>query len=93
MTEGIITALITGGLALAGVVITTLYGNKQTKKTVKAQTDLTIYRIEQLEQKQDKHNSLIERMYKVEEDIAVLQEQHKVEKNRIKDLEKFHAPH
>ena len=92
MTEGIIIAIITAGLSLVGVVITVIYGNNKTAKTVKAQTDLTLYRIEELEKKQDKHNTLIERMYKVEEDIAVLKEQHKVEKHRINDLEEYHKP-
>lgn len=92
MTEGIIIALITAGLSLVGVIITVIYGNRKTAQTVKAQTDLTLYRIDELEKKQDKHNTLIERMYKVEEDITVLKEQYKVEKHRIKDLEAFHKP-
>lgn len=92
MSEGIIIAIITAGLSLVGVVITVIYGNNKTANTVKAQTDLTLYRIKELEKKQDKHNTLIERMYKVEEDIAVLKEQHKVEKHRINDLEEYHKP-
>lgn len=92
MTEGIIIAIITAGLSLAGVIITVIYGNKKTAATVKAQTDLTLYRIGKLEEKQDKHNTLIERMYQAEENIKVLQEQYKVEKHRIKDLEEFHKP-
>lgn len=92
MTEGIIIAIITAGLSLVGVVITVIYGNKKTTKTVKAQTDLTLYRIEQLEKKQDVHNNLIGRMYKVEEDISILKEKYKVEKHRINDLEEFHKP-
>ena len=46
------------------------------------------YRIEQLEKKVDKHNSMIERMYNVEEKIAVMDEKIKVANNRIGDLEK-----
>lgn len=34
---------------------------------------LTNYRIKQLEMKVDKHNNLIERTYKLEEDIKVLE--------------------
>ena len=37
-----------------------------------ASTKLMTYRIEQLEKKVEKHNTLIERMYKVEEDIAII---------------------
>ena len=92
MTEGIIIAIIGGGLSLAGVIITVVYGNKKTAQTVKSQTDLTLYRIGELEKKQDKHNGLIERVYKVEEDITLLKEQYKVEKHRIKDLEAYHKP-
>lgn len=92
MTESIIIAIITSGLSLIGVVITVIYGNKKTTKAVEEKTNLTLYRIAELEKKQDKHNNVIERMYKVEEDIAVLKEQHKVEKHRINDLEQFHKP-
>ena len=42
-----------------------------------------------LEKKQDKHNNLIERMYKNETDIKVLQEQYKVENHRVSDLEEL----
>jgi len=35
-------------------------------------TKLTNYRLEQLEKKVDKHNSLVERMYSVETEIKIL---------------------
>lgn len=88
MTEGIIIAIITAGLSLVGVI----YSNRKTEKTVKGQTDLTLYRIEQLEKKQDVHNNVIERMYKVEEDISLLKEKVIVGNHRIDDLEQFHKP-
>lgn len=50
-------------------------------------TKLTNYRIEQLEKKQDKHNTLIERVYKLEEHDALIDEEIKVVNHRIKDLE------
>lgn len=49
---------------------------------------LTAYRIEQLEKKVDKHNTLIERTYKLEEETAVLSEKITVANHRIDDLEK-----
>lgn len=55
MTESIIAALITGVLSLIGVYI----ANRKSSA-------LIIYRLEQLEHKQDVHNGMIERMYKVE---------------------------
>ena len=48
---------------------------------------LMSYRIEQLEKKQDKHNNLIERTYKLEERTSVQEEQIKVANHRIDDLE------
>lgn len=92
MTEGVIVAIITAGLSLVGVIITVVYGNKKTQQTIQAQTDLTLYRLDKLEEKQDKHNNVIERMYKVEEDISLLKEKVKVENHRIDDLEQFHKP-
>lgn len=43
-----------------------------------------------IEQKQDKHNSVIERTYCNERDISVIKEQLKVENHRIEDLEDYH---
>ena len=48
---------------------------------------LNSYRIEQLEKKVDKHNTVIERTYKLEETQAVMEEQIKVANHRIADLE------
>ena len=45
------------------------------------------YRIGQLEKKVDKHNTVIERTFKLEEAQAVIQEQIKVVNHRISDLE------
>ena len=55
---------------------------------VVASAKLTAYRIEQLEKKVDKHNTVIERTFKLEEAQAVMQEQIKVANHRIEDLER-----
>ena len=55
-------------------------------------TKLTSYRLEQLEKKVEKHNNLIERTYKLEEEEKVTEEKIKVINHRIEDLEKFHKP-
>ena len=52
-----------------------------------ASAKLTNYRLEQLEKKVDKHNTVIERTFKLEEGQAVIQEQIKVVNHRITDLE------
>lgn len=51
---------------------------------------LTNYRIEQLEKKVEKHNSVIERVYKLETHEAVIDEEIKVANHRIDDLETYH---
>lgn len=64
MDTTIVITLISEVITLAGVIVTCWMSHSK-----------TIYRIEQLEIKQDKHNGLIERMYACEKDIAVLQEE------------------
>ena len=49
---------------------------------------LTAYRIEQLEKKQDKHNAVIERTYRLEEAVMLHEEKIKVANHRIDDLER-----
>ncbi len=77
-------------ITLAGVIITVVVGNKKTSKDIKSQTDLTIYRIDQLEKKVEKHNQVIERVYALEKNDAVEEEEIKVINHRLADLEKYH---
>lgn len=51
---------------------------------------LTNYRIEQLEKKVEKHNQVIDRVYKLEHADGVEKEQLKVINHRIEDLEQYH---
>ena len=50
-------------------------------------TKLINYRLEQLENKVNKHNNIIERTYELEKRESVLEEKLRVANNRIKDLE------
>ena len=77
MSETVIVAL----LSLLGSLGGTLGGIALNYK-------LSNYRIEQLEKKVDKHNNLIERMFKAEENINLLDEKVKVANHRLDDLEK-----
>lgn len=76
MTESIVVAFITGGMALLGTVLSNAFSHSK-----------TIYRIEQLEKKQDIHNSVIERMYCAEKAIEILDTKVKVANHRLDDLE------
>ncbi len=51
---------------------------------------LTNYRIEQLEGKVEKHNKVIERVYKLEKHEEVIDEKIKTANHRIEDLEEYH---
>lgn len=76
MSAEIWVAVITSICTLVGVIITVCMGNSK-----------TVYRIEQLEKKQDKHNKLVERMYRLEDRVAVDEEKIKYANHRIADLE------
>ena len=50
-------------------------------------TALIAYRLEKLEEKVNRHNSVIERTYRLEEQEQLLEERIKVANHRIEDLE------
>lgn len=79
MSEAVIVAL----LALIGTLGGTFGGILTANK-------LTNYRLEQLESKVEKHNKVIERVYQLEKNEAVMEEEIKVANHRIEDLEKHH---
>lgn len=90
MSGEIWVAVITGVCSVLGVVITVVWGNKKSAKTAEKQTELTLYRIDQLEQKVNKHNNVIERTYALEKRLDVDEEKLKVANHRICDLEEHH---
>lgn len=51
---------------------------------------LTTYRIEQLEKKVEQHNNVVKRVYELEKEKAVFEEELKVANHRIQDLEHYH---
>lgn len=73
--------VIVGLLSLAGTIIGTFAGIMTANK-------LTNYRIEQLEKKVDKHNTVVERVFKLEGEMETVNEKFKVANHRIDDLEK-----
>lgn len=88
MTEAIIVALIT---AASAVVCQLVIASSSRKTMQQAQYDsqkLIEYKIDKLSERVDKHNSVIARTYKPEQDYAVVAEQIKVANHRIEDLER-----
>lgn len=70
MTEQIIVAII-GGLCVAiPSVLSTVFSNRKNYS-------LMSYKIDQLENKVSKHNTLIDRMYKVEMRVTLLEDEMK----------------
>ena len=76
-----VTEIIVALIGLGGSAIGSIIG-------VVASSKLTAYRLEQLEDKVNKHNNLIERVYKIEQHNAVVDEEIKVANHRIEDLER-----
>lgn len=66
MTE-ILIAVISGLCVAIPSIIATVSSNKRSN-------DLVLYRINELDKKVHEHNSLIDRMYRVEKDVAILKD-------------------
>lgn len=81
MLSEIITALITGGLALVGVIISNNHNNAKIQAKLETAQAVTDCKIEELTRETRKHNGFAERMPVVEEQIKVIN-------HRISDLEK-----
>ncbi len=76
-----IATIVVGTLTFLG----TFYGSYSANKK---QTAVMLYRLDELEKKQDKHNQLIERMYSLETKCEVVEERIENFGERIKELEK-----
>lgn len=79
MSESIIVAI----LALIGTLGGSLGGILTANK-------LTNYRIQELEKRVEKHNQVIDRVYRLEQADAVEEEEIKVINHRVADLEQYH---
>lgn len=84
----IVVALITGGLSFVGIIYTSKQQHSITIEEDKNEVALIKKDIKSLEEKQDKHNSLIERVYDIEATLKVMDNREKVTEHRIKDLER-----
>ncbi len=91
MGQGIVTilaALISAGAAIAVCIINSNSQNKKILAELDKRDTLQAYRIEQLEKKVDRHNSVIERTFNLEKRSDLLDEKLKVANHRIDDLER-----
>lgn len=83
MSEAIVVALITGGLSLAGVVITCLATAKKNETAMKVSQAVTDTKIEELTREVRAHNNFAQRMPVVEQQIKNINDD-------IKELKGYH---
>lgn len=83
MSDAIMVALITGGLSLVGVIVTTVSSNRKVEQSVKTAQAVTDTKLEELTREVRAHNNFAQRMPVVEEQIKVIN-------HRIEDLEGYH---
>lgn len=80
MIESILTALIAGGLALIGTVITVAAASRKTEQHIKTHQAVTDEKIAELTREVREHNNFARRMPVVEEKIKNIDD-------RVKNLE------
>ncbi|MBE5932984.1 MAG: hypothetical protein E7263_06170 [Lachnospiraceae bacterium] len=80
MTEGIIIAIITGGLALLGTIISNNKNNRDIQAKLETAQAVQNCKIDELTREVREHNNFARRMPVVEKEIEVIN-------HRIKDLE------
>ena len=83
MTDAIAVALITGGLSLAGVIISNFITASKNEAAIKTSQAVTDTKLEELTREVRAHNNFAQRMPVVEHEIKVIN-------HRIEDLEQFH---
>ena len=83
MSEAILVAVITGGLSLAGVVITCLATAKKTEKAAAVAQAVTETKLEALTQEVREHNNFARRMPGLEQEVKDI-------KRRVDNLEQYH---
>ena len=81
MTETIIVALITGGLSLLGVIITSNKTTRDVQAKLDTQQAVTDTKLDELTREVREHNSFAQRVPVIEEKIKVIN-------HRIEDLER-----
>jgi hypothetical protein len=79
--EQYIAELVIAIISMVGTMSGSYFANRKS-------TALVAYRLEQLEKKQDIHNGVIDRVYKLEKGVALNKEDIKVANHRIEDLER-----
>ena len=83
MSEALLTALVTGGLSLAGVIISNLLAARKTEAAMRINQAVTDTKLEELTREVRAHNNFAQRMPVVEEQIKAMNQ-------RVGNLEQYH---
>lgn len=83
MTEAVLSALITGGLSLVGVICTCLATARKNENALKISQAVTDTKIEELTREVREHNNFAKRMPVVENQIDTIHE-------TLKELKNYH---
>lgn len=83
MTEAVLVAIITGGLSLAGVVITCMATSKKQEKVAAVAQAVTDTKLDELTREVREHNNFAMRMPVLEQEIHDLD-------RRVTSLEQYH---
>lgn len=68
----IIVSIISGGLSLAGVIITNVNSNRKIERQLEVSMAITNTKLEDLTKQVEKHNQVIERTFKLEQAVEDL---------------------
>ena len=85
--ETIIGAIISAVAAIAVCIINTNSQNRKILLEMDKHNAVQTEQITQLKEQVHKHNNIIERTYKFEKDVAVLNNRESVSEHRLEDLE------
>lgn len=85
--DSIITGCIAGAVTLLVCLINNAYQNKENERKHNETITLIDYKLSELTKRVDKHNNVIERVYKLEQTSTLHDEKIKVINHRIGDLE------
>ena len=84
--EAIITAFITGGLALVGVIISNVMSNRKVEASLEKAQAVTDTKLEELTREVREHNGFAKRMPVLETKVDAM-------KDEINTLKGYHQPH
>lgn len=83
-------AFISAAAAILVCIINNYFQTRRTEAQQEKTISLVLYRLDQLEKKQDLHNNAVTRLYEVERKLGIDEERINVANHRIDDLEQFH---